>query len=112
MSLRSPVRVRRFRRRTLHLSVEFLCRDGLRRETATTLGAGGLFIATDDPLPPRESLQLRFQLPGSAQVYEIEGRVVWRKRPQDPGDYSPGMGVEFTDRAAAGRLARELDALD
>lgn len=112
MSLRSPSRVRRYRRRTLHLSVEFLCRDGLRRETATTLGAGGLYIATDDPLPARESLRLRFQLPGSQQLHEIEGRVVWRKRPEDPGDYTPGMGIEFTDRAAADRLARELDALE
>ncbi len=92
--------------------MEFRCRHGLRRETATTLGAGGLFIATDDPLAPREILRLRLQLPGSDQVHEIPGRVVWCKRPQDPGDFSPGMGVEFTDRAAAGRLARELEALD
>jgi uncharacterized protein (TIGR02266 family) len=95
----------------VHLSVEFLCRDGLRRETATTLGAGGLFVATDDPLPARETLELRFQLPGSRQRHEIPGRVVWRKRPEDPGDYTPGMGVEFTDRAAIERLAKELEAL-
>jgi hypothetical protein len=54
---------------------------------------------------------MRFRLPGGSMTHEIEGRVVWRRRPGDPGSYSPGMGIEFTDPAAAAKLARELERL-
>jgi hypothetical protein len=82
---------RRYRRRTLRVLVEYVCENGLSTEPATTLGAGGLFIEGET---------------------EIEGRVVWRRRAGDPGHHSPGMGIEFTDRAGAARLARELETLD
>ena len=104
--------VRRYRRRTVRVSVEHVSEiRGPRREVATTLGAGGLFIQTDDPLPKGARLLMRFQLPGGDRLHEIEGRVVWRRRPNDPGSYSPGMGIEFTDAAAAASLARELEML-
>jgi hypothetical protein len=39
--------------------------------------------------------------------------VVWARRPSGPtSGGSPGMGIEFTDRTAAARLARELAELD
>jgi Tfp pilus assembly protein PilZ len=44
--------------------------------------------------------------------HEIEGRVVWVRTPAESGPHAPGMGVEFTDRTASARLARDLDALD
>jgi len=50
MSEPSPQR-RRFRRRTVRVLVEYLSDAGLCRETATTLGAGGLFIESQQPLP-------------------------------------------------------------
>jgi uncharacterized protein (TIGR02266 family) len=103
---------RRHRRRTLRVRVEIAV--GARRSTgwATTLGAGGLFVATDTPLPAGAKLAARFQLPGSATVHEIAGRVAWTRPPGAAGSYSAGMGVAFTDRAAAARLARELEKLD
>ena len=101
---------RRFRRRTLRVMVEYLCEAGLRCDPATTLGAGGLFIETESPQREGARLKLRFRLPEGEITHEIEGRVVWARRPGSPG--SPGMGIEFTDRAAAARLARELAALD
>jgi Tfp pilus assembly protein PilZ len=93
--------------------VEYLSDAGLCCDTATTLGAGGLFIETDSPLPPASTLKLAFQLPGSEIRHEIEGRVTWSQR-SDPAAASrtPGMGIEFSDRVAAARLARELQQLD
>jgi uncharacterized protein (TIGR02266 family) len=102
---------RRYRRRTVRVLVEYVSDAGLCIDAATTLGAGGLFIETDTPLPEHSSLKMRFRLPGSGTTHEIEGRVVWARRPYDPGSHSPGMGIEFTDRAATAILARELETL-
>ena len=102
---------RRYRRRTVRVLVEYVADTGLAADPATTLGAGGIFIETESPLAESSSLKMRFTLPGSETLHDIEGRVVWRRRPSDPGQHAPGMGIEFTDRNAATRLARELDAL-
>jgi uncharacterized protein (TIGR02266 family) len=91
--------------------VEYVSSSGLCVDPSITLGAGGLFIQTETPLLEHSVLKMRFRLPGSATTHEIEGRVVWRRRPSDPGSYSPGMGIEFTDHAAAASLARELETL-
>jgi uncharacterized protein (TIGR02266 family) len=110
--MRQPQRPkRRYRRRTVRVLVEYVSDAGLCIDAATTLGAGGLFIETDTPLLEHSSLKMRFRLPGSPTTHEIEGRVVWARRPHDPGSYSPGMGIEFTDRAATAILARDLETL-
>jgi Tfp pilus assembly protein PilZ len=112
MSQRQPQRPKRcYRRRTVGVLVEYVSDAGLCVDPATTLGAGGIFIETESPLPEHSTLKMRFRLPGSGTTHEIEGRVVWRRCPRDPGDYSPGMGIEFTDRAAVANLARELETL-
>ena len=112
MHQRQPKRPkRRYRRRTVRVLVEYVSDAGLCVDPATTLGAGGLFIETDSPLFEHSVLKMRFRLPGGEATHEIEGRVVWRRHPRDPGSYSPGMGIEFTDRAAAAGLARELETL-
>jgi uncharacterized protein (TIGR02266 family) len=102
---------RRYRRRTVRVLVEYVSDAGLCVDPATTLGAGGLFIETDTPLREHSALKMRFRLPGSGTTHEIEGRVVWRRRHHDPGSHSPGMGIEFTDRAATVSLALELETL-
>lgn len=103
---------RRFRRRTVRVLVEYLSDTGLRCETATTLGAGGLFIETDSPLASGALLKLRFRLSEKGIHHEIEGRVVWSKGDADGTVGTPGMGVEFLDRIATRALASELEALD
>ena len=102
---------RRYRRRTVRVLVEYVSEAGLCVDPSTTLGTGGLFIETETPLLENSTLKMRFRLPGSAKTHEIEGRVIWRRCPSDPGRYSPGMGVEFTDRSAAAKLALELERL-
>jgi Tfp pilus assembly protein PilZ len=85
--------------------------DGVRCEYATTLGAGGLFIESEDPLPPGSILKVRFRLPSSGGVHEIESRVAWAHAAGgQPGPRAPGMGIVFTNAAATAELGRELDA--
>ncbi len=102
---------RRYRRRTLRVNVEYLAPGGPRVDPATTLGAGGLFIETEDPLDEGSDVKLCFALQAGGQTFEIEGRVVWCRRPTDPHGHANGMGIEFTDRENAVALALELERL-
>jgi len=107
-----PERKRRHRRRTVRVDVDYVSETGSHRDTATTLGAGGLFVQTDSPLPRGSSVELRFQLPGRDWVHEIQGRVSWCRPPSESGPYASGMGIQFTDRIAAALLAQDLLDLD
>ncbi len=103
---------RRYRRRTVRITVEYLSDAGLHRERATTLGAGGLFIETDSPVAAGSLLKLRFQVSEAGTHHEIEGRVIWSKSVGNPEAGATGMGIEFLDRTAANALAVELENLD
>jgi len=93
--------------------VDYHSEHGARCDYATTLGAGGLFIASEDPLPTGTILKLHLRLPRGKVLHELEGRVSWVRR-LDAGQqlHTPGMGVAFTDRAATAPLARELERLE
>lgn len=93
-----------FRRTTLPVVVEYTTRNGDHREPATTLGARGLFVHTHDPLAEGSELRLRFSLPESGVVHELDGRVAWSL-------HDRGMSVEFTNRSATRALAKELREL-
>lgn len=105
-------RRRRHRRMTVRIQVEYATPQGTGRAQATTLGAGGLFIATDSPLPEGTLLAVSFALPGGAQRHRIAGRVVWCERPGGSPGRTPGMGIAFKDPSAVGALAVELEATD
>lgn len=104
---------RQKRRRSVRMLVDYVSRQGVRCEYATTLGEGGLFVETETPLPAGAPLRLRFRLPGSARVHEVEGRVAWVREPATERDdaYPPGMGIRFTDSVAEAGVARELEDL-
>jgi uncharacterized protein (TIGR02266 family) len=108
----SAPNLRRFRRRTVRLRVE-LDAGGIRRfEWATTLGAGGLFLETEETLRVGTRLKLKFRLPGGEATHEVEGCVAWAMAPREVAGCpapSPGMGVEFTDPVAVAKLAHELE---
>ena len=112
MSEPDPREQRRYRRLTVRIDVSYLAlREGrVASALATTLGAGGLFIRTDDPLAPGEALRVRFRLPGAAREHELEARVVWANHAHTPGvpDSGRGMGVAFRDPRAQARLASDL----
>ena len=107
-----PESRRRYQRRTVRVRVDCVSETGSHRDTATTLGAGGLFVQTDRPLPRGTSVELRFRLPGRDWVHEIQGRVCWCRPPSESGPYASGMGIQFTDRIAAALLAQDLRDLD
>jgi Tfp pilus assembly protein PilZ len=111
--MRKPPREnrRRFRRRTVRVLVDYAAPDGVRCEYATTLGAGGLFIESDEPLPPGSIFKVRFRLPSSGRIHEVESRVVWSHVATAPGAsaQAPGMGIVFTNASATAELARALD---
>lgn len=107
-----PNSTRRYRRRTLRIVVEYFTDAGTHTETATTLGAGGLFIESDTP--PREGtiLKLRFQVSPTGFQHELEGRVAWSRGISTSRIGTPGMGIEFTDRRSIKRLAQELETIE
>ena len=114
MPKRSIEDTRRFRRRTLRLLVDYVCDRGVRCEYAPTLGAGGLFIESEESIPKATVLKMRFRLPGGEGLHEIGGRVVWTRGGANAPDtpHAPGMGIQFTDSVATAKLARELEDLD
>jgi uncharacterized protein (TIGR02266 family) len=101
---------RRFRRSTVRIRVDYQTSTGLRSDTATTLGIGGLFVSTHDPLPVGSIVRLRFQLAGGPH-HEIDGHVVWCHGPHEPSDRACGMGVAFARDRSTARLAQELGVL-
>ena len=101
---------RRFRRQTVRVLVDYVSDRGVTCDYATTLGAGGLFLESEDLLDCGASIKMRFRLPRGEVLHEVEGRIVWA-RAGARGDtmHAPGMGVQFTDRAASAKLARDLE---
>ena len=102
---------RRYRRLTLRIEVEYESEAETRRDVATTLGAGGLFIRCEEPLDEGSPLIARFRLPGGSTLHEIAGRVVWTHRKEDVPRQTPGMGIAFSDPANGAVLAAELESL-
>ena len=107
MSARSPRRNRRYPRLTLRVRVAIEAPGHARMEgTATTLGAGGLFVPTDDPLPLHAPLVVRFSLPGDAAELCFHAHVAWSRA---AANGSAGMGIAFDDADARSELAARLE---
>ncbi len=105
----------------MRVLVDYAHEGRARCEYATTLGAGGMFVQTETPLAPGTLIRVRFRIPASADptgspglvdLVEMEARVVWSQLP-DPehATRDPGMGIEFTDKAAVAALARRFEKL-
>ena len=107
----SPRRAARLRRRypRLTLRVEVVIETATERvtRTATTLGAGGLFVATPDPLDTHTPVFVRFHLPGDDAELAFHAHVAWR-RPMSSG--ASGMGLAFEDPDARADLAARLES--
>ena len=85
-SLRVPARLR----------VEFGDRGALRECLMTNISRGGVFIATDDPLPIGTSLALRILVGGTGGTLELAGEVVSVNTGADLKTSVNGMGVSFS----------------
>ena len=54
----------------------------------------GIFVRTDDPLPPGTEITLRFT--AESERIELDGSVMWVNPVRENGDNpNPGMGVRF-----------------
>ena len=95
----------------MRILVDFVTPAGVCCDYATTLGAGGMFLETNEPIARGDVLKTRFRLPSGEELHEIEGRVVWRRDPAGPGQRvtGGGAGIKFTDQVAIAKLARELE---
>lgn len=62
------------------------------------ISAGGLFIATEEPLKRGDKVAVRFSVPGSNYVFDKQATVCWtRPVDADGGDHRTmaGAGVQF-----------------
>jgi uncharacterized protein (TIGR02266 family) len=111
MAERTNHDTRRYRRQTLRVLVDYVTDKGVCCDYATTLGAGGMFLETDEPLKPGDTIKARFKLPRGEQIHEVEGRVVWCRAAgaANQSNASGGMGIKFLDQESIARLARELE---
>lgn len=98
---------RRYSRLTLRVDVDLETSGGRTRAVATTLGAGGLFVAVEAPWFPGTPVVVRFALPDSEERLLLRACVAWSHGPGEGA--SPGMGLEFVDGAARADLARRLE---
>lgn len=111
MAERNHQDTRRYRRLTLRVLVDYLADAGICCDYATTLGAGGMFLETDEPLKVGMMVKTRFRLPQGEELHELEGKVVWRREASGPGQPigAGGAGIKFTNQKAMAKLARELE---
>ena len=92
----SEIRKRNYPRAPLALKIQYGMPSASSKEGFTgTIGGGGVFVETVNPLPAGSSVVLDFSLPGRAGQVRIEGLVVWVRSGFETKEMGPGMGVQF-----------------
>jgi uncharacterized protein (TIGR02266 family) len=91
--------VRRYHRYPLIVAVHLSSAHNFFAAQARNISAGGLFVATDAPLPVGERVEVQFTLPGLEQVYAARCTVRWLRRASGLGGSPPGMGLSFEELA-------------
>jgi len=91
-----PVDRRATPRYAARFAVRFGTVEEFRREYATNISVGGLFIRTDDPPLMEAVVTVVLELPGGAPV-EGKAVVVHRVTPEEAAsrNVDPGVGVQF-----------------
>jgi Tfp pilus assembly protein PilZ len=97
---------RRYPRLTLRVDVVIESAGERIAATATTLGAGGLFVAGPAPLAGHAAVVVRFHLPGDDTELCLRAHVAWN-RPDGPG--AEGVGLAFDDADSRADLAARLE---
>jgi uncharacterized protein (TIGR02266 family) len=97
---------RRYPRLTLRVEVVIEAAGAAIAATATTLGAGGLFVATPAPLAVHTPVLVRFHLPGDDAEFCLRAHVAWIR---SGATGTAGMGVAFDSADARAGLAARLE---
>ena len=82
----------RFKRQ---FSVTFKSKQAVFEGVVRDVSAGGLFIITNDMLPPKSTIDLEFMLL-SGEPISCRGEIVWVNNGQLE-TFPPGFGVEFLE---------------
>jgi type IV pilus assembly protein PilZ len=89
---------RQYERYPVNLRVDFSTRDAFLANRVSNLSQGGLFIATETPLPVQSELDIVLTLKDEDERIRARGRVIWtydiRK---GTSKVIPGMGIKFVD---------------
>lgn len=79
------------------LKVDYHTSDSSYIEFVGNVSAGGLFIATRNPLKPGTELTLEFLGPESKHPIRVKAEVIWNRTRLTSADQKRGMGVQFED---------------
>jgi uncharacterized protein (TIGR02266 family) len=76
------------------------------------IGAWGVFLESESPLPVETTMDLSLTLPGDPEPLRLLCRVVRVVRPGDVPGLVPGMGLEFVNLSAEARRRLERFVAD
>lgn len=78
------------------IKVDFTSDDAVQGAFSLNLSAGGIYLATQKPLPPGDTVVLQLYLPSLDGPVEVLGEVVWSNaHPDGRNDFPEGMGIMF-----------------
>lgn len=88
---------RKHHRLPLKFKVDWKSEGHFLFENATNISEHGIFIETNEPMPPGTPVELQFTLPNTSKKIEVRGQVIWVNPVRKPTDlnHNPGMGVRF-----------------
>ena len=81
----------------LALNVCFESRGEVRKCLMTNLSAGGIFVATESPLPIGTPFNLRIRVEKTGEEIELPGEVVSVGVSANLAEEERGMGIRFTN---------------
>jgi len=89
---------RQHKRYPVDLRVDYTTRDAFVANRVSNLSQGGLFIATETPLPVQSELDLVLTLQDDAERIRARGRVIWNYDiRKGTSRLIAGMGIRFVD---------------
>jgi type IV pilus assembly protein PilZ len=89
---------RQHTRHPVDLRVDYTTRDAFLANRVSNLSQGGLFIATESPLPVQSELDLVLTLKDEDERIRARGRVIWQYDiRKGTSRVIPGMGIKFID---------------
>ncbi len=84
-----------YNRAPVHFDVEFTHAGQTGRGIGLNLGERGMFVATEQPAPPKAEVSLQLAPPGLCTPISIRAGVVWVRREARVSSEIAGMGVRF-----------------
>ncbi len=94
----SETPTRQHPRHPVDLKVDYTTRDAFLANHITNLSRGGLFIASEAPLPVSSELDIVLTLPDQDERIRARGRVIWNYDiRKGTTRVIPGMGIKFLD---------------